>query len=54
LSPPLTTITQPAYEIGKEAASILLKALTKKNFQLTNSKLVLPSRLIERESTAIV
>jgi LacI family transcriptional regulator len=54
LSPPLTTITQPAYEIGKEAASILLKALTKKNFQLTNSKLVLPSRLIERESTAKV
>jgi LacI family transcriptional regulator len=52
LNPPLTTITQPAYEIGKEAASILLKSLTKKNFQLTNSKLVLPSRLIERESTA--
>jgi LacI family transcriptional regulator len=51
LNPALTTITQPAYEIGKEAASILLKSLTKKNFQLTNSKLILPSKLIEREST---
>jgi LacI family transcriptional regulator len=51
LNPALTTITQPAYEIGKEAASILLKALMKKSFQLTNSKLVLASRLIEREST---
>jgi LacI family transcriptional regulator len=52
LSPPLTTITQPAYEIGKQAAAILLKALTKKGFKLTNSKLVLPSQLIQRESTA--
>jgi LacI family transcriptional regulator len=52
LSPSLTTITQPAFEIGKEAAVILLKALTRKGFQLTNSKLVLPSLLIPRESTA--
>jgi LacI family transcriptional regulator len=51
LNPALTTVTQPAYEIGKEAAAILLKALTTKNFQLTNSKLILPSKLIEREST---
>ena len=52
LNPSLTTVTQPAFEIGKEAATILLKALTKKGFTLTNSKLVLPSRLIQRESTA--
>ena len=52
LNPSLTTITQPAFEIGKEAAAILIKALTKKGFQLTNSKLVLPSRLFQRESTA--
>lgn len=31
LNPSLTTITQPAFEIGKEAASILFKALEKKN-----------------------
>lgn len=52
LNPGLTTITQPAFEIGKEAATILLKALTKKGFILTNSKMVLPSQLIQRESTA--
>jgi len=52
LNPSLTTITQPAFDIGKEAASTLLKALTKKSFKLTNSKLVLPSRLIKRDSTA--
>jgi LacI family transcriptional regulator len=52
LNPSLTTITQPAFDIGREAATILLKALTKKGFKLTNSKLVLPSRLIQRESTA--
>lgn len=52
LNPSLTTITQPAFEIGKQAAGILLKALTKKGFKLTNSKLVLPSTLVVRESTA--
>lgn len=52
LNPSLTTVTQPAFDIGKEAAAILLKALTKKGFTLANSKLVLPSHLIQRESTA--
>ena len=52
LNPSLTTITQPAFDIGREAASTLLKALTKKSFKLTNTKLVLPSRLVQRDSTA--
>lgn len=52
LNPSLTTITQPAFDIGKEAAAILLKALTRKSYKLTNSKLVLPSKLIVRDSTA--
>lgn len=52
LSPSLTTITQPAFEIGKEAATILLKALTKKGFKLSDTKHVLPSTLIQRASTA--
>jgi len=42
---------QPAFDIGKEAATILLKALTKKNYKLTDAKLVLPSKLVQREST---
>jgi LacI family transcriptional regulator len=52
LNPSLTTITQPAFEIGKEAATILLKALTKKGFKLSDTKHVLPSTLIQRASTA--
>jgi LacI family transcriptional regulator len=52
LNPSLTTITQPAFDIGKEAATTLLKALTKKGYKLPNSKLVLPSKLIPRDSTA--
>jgi len=51
LNPSLTTITQPAFEMGREAADILLRALTKKNFKLSNSRLVLPSVLIPRDST---
>src|SRR5882762_6759012 len=34
LSPSLTTITQPAFDMGKEAAAMLFKALDKKSFQL--------------------
>jgi LacI family transcriptional regulator len=52
LNPSLTTITQPAYDIGREAATILLKALEKKNFQLQEESIVLKSSLIERASTA--
>jgi LacI family transcriptional regulator len=51
LNPSLTTITQPAFNIGKEAATILFKALSKKQFKLSNQKIVLASELIERNST---
>ena len=51
LNPPLTTITQPAFEIGKEAATALFKALGKKAVALEDKKIVLTSELIEREST---
>jgi len=52
LNPSLTTITQPAFDMGKEAAAMLFKALDKKSFQLKNEQIVIPSTLIERESTA--
>jgi LacI family transcriptional regulator len=52
LNPSLTTITQPAFEIGKQAASILFKALDKKYFQLKDENIVIKSVLIPRESTA--
>lgn len=51
LHPSLTTITQPAYEIGHEAASILFKLIEKKGFNFILEKTVLKSTLIERDST---
>lgn len=51
LNPSLTTITQPAFDIGKEAASVLFRALEKKAFTLTDQNIVFHSALIEREST---
>ncbi len=51
LDPPLTTITQPAFEMGKTAASVLFKALGKKNNPLKKETVVIPSVLTIREST---
>ncbi|WP_214229431.1 LacI family DNA-binding transcriptional regulator [Pedobacter sp. B4-66] len=51
LNPSLTTIEQPAFEIGKEAADILFKILDKKYFD-PNENHILKSSLIKRESTS--
>lgn len=51
LSPPLSTITQPAFEIGRSAATLLFKGIEKKHFSLENEKIIIPSILIERTST---
>ncbi|MEO5684649.1 MAG: LacI family DNA-binding transcriptional regulator [Chitinophagaceae bacterium] len=53
LHPSLTTITQPAFDIGKEAAAVLFKALEKKNFSLTDESIVIKSTLVVRESTGL-
>lgn len=50
LSPSLTTITQPAFNIGKEAATILFQLL-KKNSYYHKKNIVLSSTLIKRDST---
>ncbi|MGZ8559410.1 MAG: LacI family DNA-binding transcriptional regulator [Chitinophagaceae bacterium] len=52
LNPSLTTITQPAFEIGKAAATILLKALEKNKFDFIKESLVLPSALVVRNSSS--
>jgi LacI family transcriptional regulator len=52
LNPSLTTITQPAFNIGREAATILFKALDKNKLHINNEKIVLRSELIVRDSTA--
>lgn len=51
LDPPLTTITQPAFEIGKTAAELLFKGIEKKNYKLSDEIIVLRSSLIERSSS---
>jgi LacI family transcriptional regulator len=51
LNPSLTTITQPAFEMGKAAASALFKALKKDSVLPSNECIVIPSTLIVRDST---
>ncbi len=50
--PPLTTIVQPAYEIGKEAAALLFKIIEKKTLVPGEKKAVFASHIVERASTA--
>lgn len=50
LSPGLTTITQPAFTMGKTAAAVLFKALGRNNTSLKKEMVVVPSVLTVRES----
>ena len=50
-NPPLSTIVQPAYDIGKESAAILFKIIDKKKLLSSEKKIVIPSHLVIREST---
>jgi len=49
LQPPLSTVQQPAYEMGKQAAELLFQQLTGK--QMSVQHRVLPSVLMIRESS---
>jgi LacI family transcriptional regulator len=51
LNPSLTTITQPAFEMGKTAASLLFKVLEKKKINLSGERIIIPSVLLGRDST---
>ncbi|HEY4206329.1 MAG TPA: LacI family DNA-binding transcriptional regulator [Puia sp.] len=51
LNPSLTTITQPAFEMGRAAATMLFKALNNKTADMSQSVLVIPSELQVRDST---
>ncbi len=51
LNPSLTTITQPAYEIGSQAASLLFKLIEKKEITTEERSSVINSSLIKRNST---
>lgn len=51
LNPPMTTIMQPAFEIGREAAAILFKLIEKKGHHFLKENTIIDSKLIIREST---
>ncbi|MDR3713000.1 MAG: LacI family DNA-binding transcriptional regulator [Puia sp.] len=51
LNPSLTTITQPAFEMGKAAASALFKALKRESAMPANECIIIPSTLMVRDST---
>lgn len=53
LNPTLSTITQPAFEMGKTAASVLLKSLKYNSLILKEESTIIPSQLIPRGSTAL-
>jgi LacI family transcriptional regulator len=54
LNPSLTTVTQPAFEIGRTAADVLFTIMSGKDYGYTKKPIVLPSELIERNSTKIL
>ncbi len=51
LKPSLTTITQPAYEIGRESALLIFKLIEKRGNSIIPEKTVVASSLIKRGST---
>jgi len=51
LQPALSTITQPAFEMGKTAAALLFKGIEKTSFDLSKETMVIPSRLMQRASS---
>jgi LacI family transcriptional regulator len=50
--PPLSTIVQPAYDIGREAATVLFKVIENKKLLASEKNVVIQSKLIARKSTA--
>lgn len=54
LSPSLTTVKQPAFEIGKQAAQLLFARIEKPSLNMLIEKIVLPSVIETRKSTGHV
>ena len=51
VDPPLTTVEQPAYEMGKSAAELLINQIEGKEINLVTKILKLETKLIVRKST---
>lgn len=52
-NPSLTTITQPAFETGKEAAKVLFQLLNKRQFDFDDKNIVLDSIIFKRDSSTL-
>ena len=50
-NPSLSTITQPAFQIGKASAEILFKSIAKENYNINNEHIIIPSKFNERKSS---
>jgi LacI family transcriptional regulator len=50
LNPSLSTLSQPAFDMGKEAATLLLKMIEKKSYAAANDIIVLDNELTLRDS----
>ncbi len=50
LNPSLSTISQPAFDMGKEAASLLLKMIERKSYAAANDVIVLANEMNIRDS----
>jgi LacI family transcriptional regulator len=49
VSPSLTTVEEPAFEIGRKSCELLFKHIYKQHF--TYEEVIIPSKLFVREST---
>jgi LacI family transcriptional regulator len=49
ISPTLTTMAEPAFEIGSKSCELLLKHINKKNFIC--EEVIIPGKLVVRESS---
>lgn len=50
LNPSLSTLSQPAFEMGRESASLLIKMIEKKSYAAANDIILLNNELTMRES----
>lgn len=51
IEPPLTTINQSGFEIGKTSAELLISQITNKSLEFRNKTIIIKPNLIQRKSS---